>query len=63
MIARVQLFTGGNISNDELKRSLKIKIKLCELSYTELPKYFSSIIGASGTLKILTERKKTTLIN
>jgi hypothetical protein len=56
------MFRKGNISFDELKKSLKIRIKVCELSYSELPKYFSSIIGASGTLKTLTERKRNHLI-
>lgn len=52
-MAGVAMFKKGNISYDDLKKSLKIRIKLCELSYSELPKYFSSIIGASGTLKAL----------
>lgn len=53
-MAGVAMYKAGNISYSELKGSLRIRLKLCELAYSELPKYFSSIIGASGTLKTLT---------
>ena len=47
----------GNIP--ELPQSVNcIDISLCEMSYAELPKMYSYVMGVTGTLQDLSEHKR-----
>ena len=38
-----------------LEEQLGFNIKCCKLSYTEIPKTYSLMIGVSGTVKVMSE--------
>jgi hypothetical protein len=41
---------------------MRISLKIGQFSYCEIPKYFSKVIGVSGTLECLSETNKALLM-
>ena len=45
----------GKISTEKLEEQIGFNVKCGKMSYAEIPKIYSLMIGVSGTVKVMTE--------
>ena len=61
IFANMYEYGRGKISRQSLDESLQICLMVAEFSYAQLPKFFTNILGVTGTLEVLPKYKKEQL--